>query len=603
MTLAFDSTDSIRSAQPLRHAQSVTFDKPLKLSHGSELPGVTVAYETWGTLNPAKDNAVLVCHAISGDSHCARHDEQDDPGWWDELIGPGKSIDTDRYFVVCSNVLGGCRGTTGPISTDPRTGKPFGGSFPLVTVTDMVSAQVRLADHLGIERWAACVGGSLGGHQAMTWATRYPGRVARCFAIATSPRLSSQALAFDVVGRNAILRDPDFHGGQYYDKPTGPTVGLALARMLGHITYLSPEAMSTKFDLDRNQPHEIATDFEKRFSVGSYLAHQGDKFVERFDANSYVTISLAMDLFDLGATPRELRTLLGKSACDWLIVSFSSDWLFTPKQSCEMAHALLREGRSVTYVEIPSDSGHDAFLLRNEIGRYGRLLRAKLDGPSRNPSENVADHNAHSLFNSSGIEYEQIMQFIPKGSGVLDLGCGTCGLLAKLRERDGQDVRLMGVDVNEEKILLAVEAGFDVIDHDLNTPLSMFEDGAFDVVVLSQTLQAVNDVQALLDEMVRVGQRAVVSFPNFAHRSLREMFFHQGRIPKSPGAYGFDWHNSPNRRFPTILDFEDFCRDKGYRIETAVALDLQNGTRVTEEPNLHADTAIYVLRRASGPSR
>lgn len=594
---SINSTDSIRSGKPLKHVQTMMIEQPLPLERGGELPQVVVAYETYGKLNANASNAVLVCHAISGDSHCAAHDPDDDPGWWDDLIGPGKSIDTDQFFVVCSNVLGGCRGTTGPGSIDPKTGEPYGKSFPVITVTDMVDVQYRLAQHLGVERWAAVCGGSLGGHQAMTWATRYPACVERCIAIATSPRLSSQALAFDVVGRNAILRDPDFHDGQYYGKATGPDVGLAIARMLGHITYLSPEAMQTKFDFDRNQPHDVSTDFEKRFSVGSYLAHQGDKFVERFDANSYVTISLAMDMVDFGATQEALRQTLGCSRCSWLLVSFSSDWLFTPEQSQQIAHALLREGRAVTYAEMPSEAGHDAFLLGPEIARYGRLIRANLEGPIQSHLGTTVRKKSTSIFKHKRMDYAHILQFINPGSSVLDLGCGSGGLLARLRQRDGLDASLMGIDVDEEKIMRAVEAGFHVIDHDLNKPLTMFNDHHFDVVVLSQTLQAVADVEHVLNEMLRVGRRAVISFPNFAYRELREMFFHEGRIPRAPGLYEYDWYDSPNRRFPTMLDFETYCESHDIVIEQALGLDLESGEQVVNDPNLNADTAVYVLRR------
>ena len=263
-------------------------------------------YETYGQLNPPGDNAILICHAISGDSHVAQHDAADDPGWWDILVGPGKPVDTNRFFVICPNLLGGCRGTTGPGSLNPATGKPYGADFPTITIGDMVEVQRRLLDHLGIGQLVAVIGGSVGGHQTFTWATRHPDRLRGAVVLASSPRLTSQALAFDVVGRNAIRRDPFFHGGQYYDQPHGPAVGLALARMIGHITYLSPEAMSQKFEADRLHPREEAIEFEKTFSVGSYLGHQGTKFVERFDANSYLTLSLAMDLFDLGGTPEQL---------------------------------------------------------------------------------------------------------------------------------------------------------------------------------------------------------------------------------------------------------------------------------------------------------
>ena len=239
---------------------------------------MTVAYETYGQLNAARDNAILVCHAISGDSHVARHDEEDDPGWWDIMVGPGKPIDTDRFFVICPNLLGGCRGTTGPGSVNPATGKPYGRDFPTITVGDMVEVQRRLLDHLGIGQLLAVVGGSMGGHQALTWATRYPRtRARRRWRWPPRRGLTSQALAFDVVGRNAILRDPHFHGGQYYDEAHGPGVGLAIARMIGHITYLSREAMTQKFEADRLQPRNVAIEFEKTFSVGSYLGYQGDE--------------------------------------------------------------------------------------------------------------------------------------------------------------------------------------------------------------------------------------------------------------------------------------------------------------------------------------
>ena len=234
---------------------------------------------------------------------------------------PGKPIDTDRFFVICPNLLGGCRGTTGPCSTNPATGKPYGRDFPPITVGDMVEVQRRLLDQLGVGQLLAVVGGSLGGHQAMVWAARHAQRIRGVVTLASSPRLTSQALAFDVVGRNAILRDPHFHGGQYYDKPQGPDVGLALARMIGHITYLSPEAMNEKFEADRLRPRDVAIEFEKTFSVGSYLGYQGTKFVERFDANSYVAISLAMDLFNLGGTPAELAAAFAKARCRWLVLS------------------------------------------------------------------------------------------------------------------------------------------------------------------------------------------------------------------------------------------------------------------------------------------
>ncbi len=606
------SSDDARSTAASAHVRSVCFDEPLKLTLGGELVGVTVAYETWGELNPERSNAVLACHAISGDSHAAKHDAGDTPGWWEVLIGEGEvyAIDTRKYFVICSNVLGGCRGTTGPCSTDPATGRAYGAGFPDVTLADMVEVQRRLIDHLGIDRLAGVVGGSLGGHQALTWAIRHPERVAMTAAFATGPRLTSQSLAFDIVARNAIQRDPHFHNGQYYEEATRPDVGLAIARMLGHITYLSPEAMADKFDPDRHEPHDIRTEFEKKFSVGSYLAHQGRKFVERFDANTYVTLSMAMDLFDLGRTPAALRASLSAARCEWLVCSFSSDWLFPPSQSREVVDGLCRLDQAVSYAEVTTDAGHDAFLLPREVAEFGPLLRAKLargsqlgsyaltaaEGPAA-PDPSHGDPT--SIYHAKRLDHDTILSLLDPAGSVLDLGCGRGGLLAEVARRRGEAVtgggRLLGVDVEQANILATVQRGFDVIDIDLNKGLPMFADGQFDAVVLSQTLQAVEDVERVLGEMLRVGRRGIVSFPNFGHAPLRDALYHGGRSPKASGMYGYEWYNTPNRRFPTIADFDDFCYQKGYRVERAVYLDTNAGRVVEEEPNLRADTAIYLL--------
>jgi homoserine O-acetyltransferase len=434
-------------------------EQPLDLELGGRLPEVTVVYETYGRLGPRRDNAVLVCHALSGDSHVARHDETDDPGWWNVVVGPGKSIDTDRYFVICPNILGSCRGTTGPNSINPETGKPYAADFPLVTVGDMVEVQRRLMDHLGIDRLLAVVGGSLGGHMVLRWATRFPARVAGAIAVATSPRLTSQAVAFDVVGRNAILRDPAYQAGQFYENGEGPAVGLAIARMLGHITYLSREAMTQKFDAYRLEPREVRTQFETKFAVGSYLAYQGDRFVERFDANSYLTLSMALDLFDLGATREELAETFRPATCRWLVTSFSSDWLFPAFQSQQIVDALIANGKPVSYCNVESDCGHDAFLLPNQLATYGGLIQAFLANlePSDPTNETAAaaqsaedeppEHSPTSIFRQARLDYDSIVELIPPGASVLDLGCGAGGLLVRLRERGHG--RIMGVEIDE----------------------------------------------------------------------------------------------------------------------------------------------------------
>jgi homoserine O-acetyltransferase len=600
MQETFDSSDSCRSAKPLKYAQSVTFERPLELELGGRLEQVTVAYETYGRLNADKSNAVLLCHALSGDSHVARHDENDDVGWWEVGVGPGKVIDTDRYFVICANVLGGCRGTTGPGSINPATGQAYGRDFPTITTADQVNLQRRLLEHMGIEKLLAVAGGSMGGHQVLWWATHHSDAVKGVIAIATSPRLTMQALAFDVVARNAIVQDPNFQSGRYYGNGV-PATGLAIARMLGHITYLSHEAMAEKFEADRLHPRDVPTEFEKKFSIGSYLAYQGEKFVERFDANSYLTLSMAMDLFDLGQADKQLRASLAASTCRWMVISFTSDWLFPPSQSRQIVDALIADGKAVSYCNVTSSCGHDAFLLPNDLDRYGELMRAflaNLDGTVADeeplePGPTTAD--PLSIFQPRRLDYDRIVELVEPTASVLDLGCGSGGLLAALRER--HDRKLMGVELDEFQILECVRRGLDVIHADLNEGLDSFADGQFDFVILSQTLQAVRDVEAVIDHMLRVGRRCVVSFPNFAYRKLRHMLAEQGRAPESSGQLRHKWYNTPNIRFFSIADFEDFCREKSITVHRRIALDTEESSEVQDEPNLNADLAIFVLSR------
>ncbi|HUJ12042.1 MAG TPA: homoserine O-acetyltransferase [Verrucomicrobiae bacterium] len=597
---SFESSDSVRHAKALRYVQTVTFDETLKLELGDDLPSVTVAYETYGRLNSARDNAILVCHAISGDSHVAKHNEEDDPGWWDVVVGPGKPIDTNRYFVVCPNLLGGCRGTTGPGSIHPSTGKPYGRDFPTVTIGDMVEVQRRLLDHLGIDRLLAVVGGSIGGHQVLTWATQFPEHVRGVIPLATSARLTNQALAFDVVGRNAIRRDPHYHGGQYYEEKHGPEVGLALARMIGHITYLSREAMRQKFGANRLQPRDVATEFERTFSVGSYLGHQGTKFVERFDANSYMALSMAMDLFDLGETPQELAAVLGRSRCRWLFISFSSDWLFPPDQSRDMVNALLACNAPVSYCNVQSDCGHDAFLLPNDLPRYGELIRAFLANLAGEASPDHLDDETHrasptSIFHPRRLDYDRIVELIPPSASVLDLGCGGGGLLARLKQRNR--ARLVGVELDEQEIITCVQRGLDVVQADLNKGLHAFADRQFDCVVLSQTLQAVYDVEGIVADMLRVGRTSIVSFPNLAFHKLGRILVEEGRAPRAYGWLPDQWYNTPDIRFLSISDFEGFCREKNIHIERRIGLDTEAGVEIFDDLNRNADLAIFVLSR------
>jgi homoserine O-acetyltransferase len=357
-------------------AQKMHFADPLRLRGGATLPAYELAYETYGKLNAAKSNAVLVCHALNASHHVAGFYENDKSniGWWDNLVGPGKPLDTNRFFVVGSNYIGSCFGSTGPASINPASGKPWGADFPVVTVEDWVEAQARLADRLGIERFAAVIGGSLGAMQALQWTLSFPERVRHSIVIAAAPKLTPQNIAFNEVARQAIMTDPDFHGGHYYEKGVVPVRGLRVARMIGHITYISGEAMAEKFGrvLRRGQP---GFDFDIDFEVESYLRYQGDKFSTYFDANTYLRITKALDYFDPAADfGGDLTKALARAKAAFLVVSFKSDWRFTPARSREMVKALLDNRRIVSYLELDAPGGHDAFLL--EDPRYHASLRS-----------------------------------------------------------------------------------------------------------------------------------------------------------------------------------------------------------------------------------
>jgi len=363
--------------------QKARFDAPLQLRSGATLPAFELAYETYGTLNAARSNAVLVCHALNASHHVAGvyADRPDEVGWWDNLVGPGKPLDTERFFVIGVNNLGGCHGSTGPMSANPQTGRPWGGDFPVVTVEDWVDAQARLADRLGIDCFAAVMGGSLGAMQALHWALAYPERIRHSLVIASTPRLSAQNIAFNEVARQAITTDPDFHGGHYYDKGVVPTRGLRIARMIGHITYLSDEAMMAKFGrlLRRGVP---GFDFDIDFEVESYLRYQGDKFSSYFDANTYLRITKALDYFDPAAEfGGNLSAALARAQAAFLVVSFKSDWRFAPARAREIVRALLDNRRIVSYLELDAPGGHDAFLM--EDPRYHAALRAYFDNIER----------------------------------------------------------------------------------------------------------------------------------------------------------------------------------------------------------------------------
>ncbi len=359
-------------------SQIAHFEQPLELSSGFTLNAYDLVYETYGTLNADRSNAILICHALSGNHHVAGRYRPEDknPGWWDSMIGPGKPIDTNRFFVIGVNNLGGCHGSTGPASINPETEKPWGSKFPLVLVRDWVEAQARLADRLGIQQFAAVIGGSLGGMQALRWSISHPDRIRHCLVIASAPKLTAQNIAFNDVARQAIITDPDFHGGDYYEHGVVPKRGLRLARMLGHITYLSDDGMGEKFGrMLRSGEYKYGCDVE--FEIESYLRYQGDKFSTTFDANSYLLMTKALDYFDPGRHfGDDLVKALGQAKANYLVVSFTSDWRFSPARSREIVKALLDAKRNVSYAEIESQHGHDAFLM--EDSAYMAVMRAYL---------------------------------------------------------------------------------------------------------------------------------------------------------------------------------------------------------------------------------
>jgi homoserine O-acetyltransferase len=578
----------------------------LRLACGRSLGPIDVAYETYGKLSPARDNAIFVCHALTGDAHAAGYHTTHDrrPGWWDMMIGPGKAIDTERYFVICANVLGGCRGTTGPSSINPATGQRWGLDFPVVTIGDMVAVHRRLVAHLGIERLLAVVGGSMGGMQVLDWAVRYPESVAAAIAIATTPRLSAQSIAFDAIGRTAILNDARFDAGNYAEGD-GPALGLAIARMIGHITYLSEAGMHEKFGRQLRHADRYRYDFSDEFSVETYLNHQGRTFVERFDANSYLYVTKAMDYFDLAAQGESLAEVLAKVRARTLVVSFTSDWLFTPEQSRQIVDAMLANNQRVTYCDIDSPFGHDAFLLEPE--RLGRLIGGHLQGTlhrERGGRSGIRVNDAPiaeaEIIEAPAQPIEAtrsrpdlacIAEWIEPGARVLDLGCGNGDLLYRLWA--DKRVQGLGVEHDADSVLASADLGIAVIHGDLERELAKFPDGSFDVVVLSQTLQALDQPARVIHEMLRVGRTGLLSFTNAAHWR-RRIALAGGRVT-GRGAAGC-WNDAPRERALSLRDFLAGCRGTGIAVERVAALS-SRGRRVARwGANWRAGQAVVRLR-------
>ncbi len=532
-------------------------DTGFKLVNGDVLKEIVIAYETYGELAPDKHNCIYVCHALTGDAHCAmyHHEDDTDPGWWDNLIGPGKGIDTRNYFVVCSNILGGCKGTTGPGSINPETGAPYGADFPLVSIKDVVRVQKLLLDQLEIPSLHAVIGGSLGGMQALEWSIAYPEYVKRCICIASALNLTPQAVAFDIIGRQEIEDDPDWYNGDYYGKEAQPERGLSRARQIGHITYLSSISMDNKFGRELQtkpgfiRPGKFATNFQ----VESYLNYQGNKFIKRFDANSYLYISHMMDMFDLIKEHGSIEAVFANVTCRYLIVSISSDWLFNVEQQLQIVTALIAQRKPVSYFQIDSHYGHDAFLLEYEV--LGRGVAAFLN--SHKPAPLLPSSVNHQ-------DMEHIAGMIDTQAHVLDVGSGSGELFCALIERKKITGICLDLDFNE--IVECMSKGLPAIQLDANSGLEIIAPNAFDCILLNQTIQQLRSSLQTILQIVRIASSGVIGFTNFAFYAYRLSLFFKGQLPVS-GDLPFEWYNTPNIHLVTVRDFRELCARHAITIE------------------------------------
>ena len=580
--------------KPIVEIQTLHLNLPdggFRLVSGDTIKEVTVAYETYGRLASDRKNAIYVCHALTGDAHAAFYHSEDDPepGWWDPMIGPGKPIDTDTFFVICSNILGGCKGTTGPCSTNPDTGKPYGINFPLITIKDVVVLQKLFLDQLGIPELYCVVGGSMGGMQALEWSVSYPEYVRRCICIASAVSLTSQALAFEIIGRQSIESDPQWHNGDYHSNNEKPTQGLSRARQIGHVTYLSSSSMNRKFGRGQQgtkttilQPSKFSTDFQ----VESYLNYQGTKFSKRFDANSYLYLSRMMDMFDLEKEYKSIKEAFSKTHCHYLIVSISSDWLFLPSQSLEIVSALIANRKQVSYFQLNSHYGHDAFLI--EYDTLGLGVNAFLNG--RIPAEMPETVNR--------MDIDHISEMIDEKTHVLDVGSGGGELMWALKKV--KHVTGICLDLDFDKIVECMRRGLPAIQLDADTGLGIIPDDAFDCVLLNQTIQQLRSALQTLKQIIRIAEKGVIGFPNFAYYQYRFALFFRGKLPELC-SLPFEWYNTPNIHLVTVKDFRDLCRRHNIHIEKMefIADDVLGRILLSlGSANIGCERSLVKIRRA-----
>ena len=537
-------------------------DGGFRLGPGGVLKRIDVAYEECGAIRPERDNVIFICHALTGDAHVAgrRPGETKPSGWWDGMVGPGRAIDTSRYHVICANVLGGCSGTTGPSSINPDTGKAYGSAFPRYDFSDAVDVYRMLLRQLGVNHLVAIIGGSYGGMQVMDWITRCPGEADLACVIASSASLNTQALAFDVVGRSAITDDPDWHRGDYYDvgDGMGPKKGLAAARQLAHITYLSRELLQEKFQRElqrtwleepQDKQDRRIRDFRTFFQIESYLGYQADKFLKRFDANSYLHITRAMDLFDAGARYGSLDAACARVTCKTLVVSLSGDVLFAEWQSRDIVEALIRHNKEVSYCHLDIGTGHDAFL--THIDDISRLVGGFLG--TRKPQVTAAQERQHAA----------VLSMVKEGAHVIDIGCGDGTLLNVLKKN--RHVTGDGVEIDVTEFEEAVADGNTILWEDADEGIALVPDRHYDLAICSETLQVVKNPRGLLHEALRLADEAIVSFPNFAAYRIRLTLGLGGHLPVSK-QLPFQWYDTPNIHLITLKDFRNLCEREGIEI-------------------------------------
>ena len=535
-----------------------------RLETGGVLKKIVVQYETCGAPRRA-DNVIFICHALTGDAHVAgmKPGETKPSGWWEGMVGPGRAIDTDRYHVICANVLGGCSGTTGPMSVNPDTGKPYGSSFPQYTFDDAVDVFRMFLRQLGVKKLAALIGGSYGGLQVVNWMTRYPDDMEKVCLIATSANLNTQAVAFSVMSRNSITDDPNWKGGDYYDDVAacgqGPRAGLASARQLAHITYLSRELLQKKFqrglqqnfvDAPADEKAERDRLFKTYFQIESYLDYQAMKFLRRFDANSYLHITRSMDLYDPCDRYGSLDAAFARVKAKVLVVSYKGDILFPWWQSKEITASLMRAHKSVSYCHLESGTGHDSFL--TDIDDLSKLVGGFLG--KRTPK--VMDWQVR--------HHRGVLGMVKDGAHVVDIGCGDGTLLNVLREK--KHVKGDGIDIDVEQIEEALADGHDMFWDDTDNGLESFPDGHYDTAIVSDTLQEVKNPRRLLSEALRIADEAIVTFPNFAAYRIRFTLAFTGHLPVSK-QLPFQWYDTPNIHCVTLKDFRNLCEKEGYEIK------------------------------------